>query len=461
MTMDASPAQTPTLKQSLIFLSIGVAAALIAFAAIFTGVFPGAPWRDVDDDAYGPPSPVFRIASYDALPGWREDNVGAAMPAFLQSCQKITERSADAPANALENLGPEYENWSLAGKIADWSSTCDSASALNRDDYGEAGAWNAAVREFFETHFSPIEVLAKRAPLRDGPARGRSARIEGSGVFTGYFEPTYEGRRAPQAPFTAPLYARPGDLVDVELGRFRPDLAGERVAGRLEGTRLVPYPARRAINEGALDGRAEPIAWLDPDDLFFLQIQGSGRILFGDGETMRVGYDGANGQAYTAIGRVLVERGAMTVADASMQSIRDWLTNASDEEARRLREENQSYVFFRRLDLPPEGFGPLGAQGAPLLPGRSLAVDRRFHALGAPVFVDIDPVPTVGPTPIRRLMIAQDTGGAIRGPVRGDFFWGAGDAAATHAGGMNAKGRLFVLLPRARANALATRETSS
>ncbi len=459
--MDAAPKKSPTLKQSLVFAGVGVGVALIAFAIVFTGIIPLAPPRQIDDDAYGAPSPVFRLVGYDALPGWREDNVAAALPAFFQSCERIAERRADAPANALENLGPDYENWSLAGEAADWKEACDAARALERDAYSDEAAWNAAVRGFFETAFRPVEVLAKRAPLSDGPARGSPPRIEEQGVFTGYFEPIYKGRRAPRGRFTTPLYQRPDDLIDVELGQFRPDLAGERVAGRLEGARLVPYPARRAINDGALDGRAEPLAWLDPDDLFFLQIQGSGRIAFDDGETLRVGYDGANGRPYTAIGRILVERGAMTVAEASMQSIRDWLAGASKEDARGLREENESYVFFRPLEPPPEGFGPIGAHGAPLLPGRSLAVDRRFHALGAPAFVDIEPVPTAGAEPIRRLMIAQDTGGAIRGPVRGDFFWGAGDDAAARAGAMNAKGRLFILLPSARAEALAAREPSS
>ncbi len=454
--MDASPDKSPALKQGLVFLFIAVAAALAAFAVVFMG----SPVRDVDS-AYGPPSPVFRLVGYDALPGWRADAAGAAMPAFLQSCARIDKRREDAPANALENLGPDYDGWSLAGEAGEWKSACADADALKREDFSDEETWNDAVRRFFESAFRPVEVLSKRAPLPGGPARGRQPLIETRGVFTGYFEPTYDGRRAPQGPFTAPLYQRPDDLIDVELGQFRPDLAGERVAGRLEGTRLVPYPARRGINEGALDGRAEPMAWLDPDDLFFLQIQGSGRIVFEDGETLRVGYDGANGRPYTAIGRILVERGAMTVAEASMQSIRDWLAGAGEDEARGLREENESYVFFRPLDPPPDGFGPIGAHGAPLLPGRSLAVDRRFHALGAPAFVDIEPVPGVGAAPIRRLMIAQDTGGAIRGPVRGDFFWGTGERAAERAGVMNAKGRLFILLPKARAEALAARERSS
>lgn len=453
--MDASLDKSPDLKTAVAFLIVGLAAAVIAFVVIFTMINP---WdRDIDDDAYGPPSPVFRLTTFDALPGWRDDAVSAALPAFLQSCAAISKRPADAPANSQENLGSDFENWSLAGTIAEWTPACQAARALAPQAPAGATPSDDAVRRFFETWFTPVEVGSKQTPLAGGAAQGRPARLDNRGAFTGYFEPLYEARRTPEGRFTAPLYQRPDDLVDVDLGQFRADLAGERVAGRLDGTRLTPYPARRAINEGALEGRTQPLAWLDPDDLFFLQIQGSGRVTFKDGETLRVGYAGANGQPYTAIARILVQRGDMTVEQASMQALRGWLASASAEDARALREANQSYVFFRALMAPPEGFGPIGAQGVPLLPGRSLAVDRRFHAMGAPVFVDIEPVSAAGPEPIRRLMIAQDTGGAIRGPVRGDYFWGAGAAAAARAGPMNAQGRLFVLLPKTRAQALAAR----
>ena len=452
--MNASPEKRPSLQQSLYFLVIGVVVAFAAFVIVFTGIIPTALRPSIDEDAYGPPSPIFRVVGFDQLPGWREDDVAAALPVFLRSCDRLENRSPDASANPLENLGEEFGGFSLAGAVSDWTETCAAARTLDRNESDSNAAWRERVRRFFEDNFSPVEIRSKRAPLPDGPARGHAPLIAEDGVFTGYFEPEYEGRRTPEGRFSAPVYDRPDDLVDVDLGQFRPDLAGERIAGRIEGSRLVPYPDRRAINEGALAGRAAPVAWLDPDDLFFLQIQGSGRVRFGDGGVLRVGYNGANGRAYTAIGRVLVEQGAMTVAEASMQSIRDWLTDASVEDARALREANESYVFFRKLEALDENDGPLGAQGAPLTPDRSLAVDRRFHAMGAPVFVDIEPVVADGPDPIRRLMIAQDTGGAIRGPVRGDVFWGAGETAAAAAGAMNARGRMFVLLPNTRADAL-------
>ena len=457
--MNVSFATPPSLKQSLVFLAAGLAAAILALVIVFSGLVPRTAIREPGDEAYDAPTPVFRIASFNALPGWDQDDLAEAFPAFLQSCDRLELKSPDAPANPLENLGADYAGWSLSGAVADWSGACENARALAASA-DEDDARTANVRRFFETNFAPVEVLAKRTPLPDGPARRRPAKIEGEGVFTGYFEPSYEGRRAPEGRFTAPVYSRPDDLIDVDLGRFRPELAGARIAGRIEGARLIPYPDHGEINDGAVEGRAAPLAYLDPNDLLFLQIQGSGRITLEDGAVLRVGYDGANGHPYTAVGRVLVSRGHMTVEETTMQTIRDWLDGAGDEDARALREENASYVFFRELPAPPDGFGPPGAQGAPLKPGRSLAIDRRFHALGAPVFVDIEPMADQQIEPIRRLMIAQDTGGAIRGPVRGDFFWGAGEDAARRAGAMNARGRLFVLLPTARADALAARSAA-
>ncbi len=457
--MNVSLATSPTLKQSLVFLAAGLATAAFALFIVFSGLVPRTAVREPGDDAYGAPTPIFRIASFDALPGWKDDDLTDAFPAFLQSCDRLTAKPKDAPANPLENLGADYAGWSFSGDVLDWLDACDNAHALAASP-GDDDAWNTTVRRFFETNFTPVEVLAKRAPLPDGPARNRPAKVDTQGVFTGYFEPGYEGRRTSEGRFTAPVYSRPDDLIDVDLGRFRPDLAGARIAGRIEGARLIPYPDHGEINDGAVEGRAEPLAYLDPNDLLFLQIQGSGRITLEDGTVLRVGYDGTNGHPYTAVGRVLVSRGHMTVEETTMQTIRTWLDAAADEEARALREENASYVFFRELPPPPDGFGPPGAQGAPLKPGRSLAVDRRYHTLGAPVFVDIEPMPDQAIEPIRRLMIAQDTGGAIRGPVRGDFFWGAGEEAAQQAGAMNARGRLFVLLPKARADALAAHKAA-
>jgi membrane-bound lytic murein transglycosylase A len=247
-----------------------------------------------------------------------------------------------------------------------------------------------------------------------------------------------------------PLYRTPPDLVTADLGLFRPAFAGERIAGRVDGTALKPYAKRAEIERGALAGRGLELVWVDDAaDAFFLHIQGSGRVTLEDGSVVRVGYAGGNGHAYTAIGRELARRGVMAPEDVSMQSLRAWLANNPDE-AQALMEVNDSYVFFRIL----EGEGPLGSQGVVLTPGRSLAVDARFLPLGAPVWLaTTDPVDAA--RPLRRLTVAQDTGGAIRGPARADLFWGHGADAAERAGRMRQEGELYLLLPRALGDAIA------
>jgi membrane-bound lytic murein transglycosylase A len=226
----------------------------------------------------------------------------------------------------------------------------------------------------------------------------------------------------------------------VELGRFRPAWRGERIAGRVVDGSLAPYASRAEIERGALDPMHLEILWVDdPVAAFFLQVQGSGRAALPDGSTVRLGYDGQNGQTYVAIGRLLVARGALPLDAVSLQSISAWI-KAHPEEGAKLMDENPSYVFFKELD----GDGPLGAEGVVLTPGRSLAVDRNFVPLGAPLFVDASD----NGTALKRLMIAQDTGGAISGPVRGDVFWGFGDEAEARAGPMRAGGRYYLLLPR-------------
>jgi membrane-bound lytic murein transglycosylase A len=243
-----------------------------------------------------------------------------------------------------------------------------------------------------------------------------------------------------------PLYARPPELVTVDLGKFRQDLRGKRIAGRLEGGALAPLPDRAAIEKGALARRRLELVWVDsPVDAFFLQIQGSGRVQLAEGGEMRVGYAADNGHPYTAIGRELVRRGVYQPKEVSMQSIRRWL-ESNPAEAGALMQVDASYVFFQKV----EGEGPLGAEGVALTPGRSLAVDRGHWPLGVPLWLDgTAPSPREGEPdrPLRRLLIAQDTGGAIRGPIRGDVFWGAGPEPEAIAGRMKNTGRLWVLLP--------------
>jgi membrane-bound lytic murein transglycosylase A len=297
---------------------------------------------------------------------------------------------------------------------------CAEAAALPAGDH-------AAARAFLERHFQPVAV--------------------GAGTLTGYFEPELRGSTARDVRFATPLHARPPDLVEVDLGTFLPDLRGRRTAGLVRDGRLQPYHDRAAIAGGALAGRGLELLWVDdPADAFFLQIQGSGRVRMADGRVLRVGYAGQNGHPYFAVGRTLVERGVLTRERVSMQSIRAWMAEAGPAEAAALMARNPSYVFFRILpDLPPEA-GPIGTLGAPLSPMRNVAVDRAETALGLPVWVaGRDPLDGAA---LRRLTVAADTGGAIRGPARADLFTGWGAEAAERAGRMREEAELFVLVPR-------------
>jgi membrane-bound lytic murein transglycosylase A len=344
-------------------------------------------------------------SSFAALPGWQEDDLGPALAAFLRSCAIIAGKP---PETAL----------GVAGTAADWQAACAKAATVDAGD-------PAAVHRYFAGTFAPYEAG------NNGNDRG---------LFTGYYEPLLRGAREPGGPYTVPLRHRPPDLVMVDLGLFRPAWRGERIAGRVVDGRLQPYESRTMIESGALDRYGLAFLWVDdPVDAFFLEIQGSGRVELPDGSQVRVGYDGQNGQPYVAIGRLLVERGILERDAVSMQSIRAWI-KSNPEAGAALMAENPSYVFFRES----EGDGPIGAEGAVLTPGRSLAVDRSFVPLGVPIWLDAGE----GADRIQRLMIAQDTGGAIRGPVRGDVFWGFGPEAEARAGTMKAEGTCYLLLPK-------------
>ncbi|MFD2265296.1 murein transglycosylase A [Lacibacterium aquatile] len=344
---------------------------------------------------------------FNALPDWSQDDPAAALPALKLSCGQLL-RQADDRA-----VGPD----GMAGKVADWRPACTAVQA----------ATPATVRAVVEKEFQPYEVRGK-----DGTA----------GLYTGYYEPELRGSRRREGAYQTPLYRRPDDLVTVELVDFRADWKGERIGGRVVDGRLRPYPDRAAIEGGAIAGRGLELVWVDDAiEAFFLQIQGSGRVKLPDGKIMRVGYAAQNGRPYNAIGRDLIRRGALTAETVSMQSIQAWLEK-NPGEAKSVMNLNPSFVFFREL----QGDGPLGAQNLPLTPGRSIAVDPKFMPLGAPVFLDLT---LPDGKPLRRLTVAQDTGGAIRGAVRADVFWGAGADAAELAGKMKQPGRYFLLLPKA------------
>jgi membrane-bound lytic murein transglycosylase A len=286
------------------------------------------------------------------------------------------------------------------------------------------GDWRGACAQpDFEKNFTPFAV---------------SAGNDSSGLFTGYYEAQIKGSRTKHGAFQTPVYGMPSDLVRVDLGTFIPKLKGEHVSGKVSGHALVPYADRAQINAKGVP--AAPVLFYTDDAVafFFLQIQGSGRVAFDNGDSARIAYAGENGQPYTAIGRTLIAEGALTRENVSLQTIRAWLI-ANPARARAVMETNKSFIFFREA----EG---AGAQGTSLTPLGSLAVDLRLHALGVPFYVAAD-----GPDPVRAVLVAQDTGGAIRGAVRGDIFFGFGAEAERRAGAMKAPGRLFVLLPNALA----------
>ncbi len=349
--------------------------------------------------------------AFDEIPGWSEDSVFDVLPAFARSCGRLAGQPAE------RKVGPD----GLAGRVGDWRPVCAALSAVPTGDDGAA-----------------------RAVLEDLFVAFKAADNEGeTGILTGYYEAELKGALSPGAAYQTPVYGRPPNLVTVNLGRFRADLKGRRIVGRVADGRLVPYHTRREIDGGALGEVGLELMWSDdPVDVFFLHVQGSGRVRLPDGSVRRIGFAASNGRDFTAIGRALIKEGKVPPDRASMQGIRDWL-RAHPQEADDIMRRNARYIFFRWI----EGEGPIGAQGVALTPGRSLAVDPAFLPLGAPLFVD-----TTWPgsdKPLRRLVVAQDIGGAIKGPLRGDFYWGSGAPALAQAGGMKQKVRLYLLLPKA------------
>jgi len=316
-----------------------------------------------------------------------------------------------------------------AGRAGDWRGVCAEAARVPAND-------EAAARAFFSERFRPWRAANNADP---------------KGLFTGYYEIELYGSRTRSARFSVPIYGLPKDLVTANLSEFDSSLSGRTIVGRVIGGKFHPYPDRAAIESMGLGSNAPVIAWADNAvDVFFLHIQGSGVIRMASGESMRVGYAAKNGQPYRAIGRVLVERGKLAKDEVSMQSIRSWLA-ANPDEASAIMATNPSYVFFRELPQAPGGIprdGPDGAMGVTLTAGRSLAIDRRFMPLGAPVWVSAQN-PDRPDERTQRLLVAQDTGGAITGPVRGDVFWGTGHDAAERAGRMREFGNYYLLLPRA------------
>lgn len=346
--------------------------------------------------------------TFKSLPGWDDDNHSDALNAFRGSCQKLMVSDSGSTSKLLA-LKPDT-----------WHKPCLSIpnGAVNDDE----------AQDYFEKWFQPYLVF--------GP--------DGSeGLFTGYFEAELTGSLRRENPSQTPIYGVPNDHITVDLARFDPKLAGRKLAGMVEKNKLIPYHTRLDIATGALKGKAEKIAWADDlIDLYILHVQGSGRVRLRDGSVMRIGFAAHNGHDYRSIGQVLIARGQLRRNHASWPHIRRWIEENQDQ-ARALLAENARFIFFRTTDNK----GPIGAQGVPLTAGRSMAVDKRYIPIGAPLWI-VTHWPTDKSRPLRKLVVAQDTGAAIKGPVRGDYFWGFGKRALKLAGTMKSAGRYFVLLPR-------------
>jgi membrane-bound lytic murein transglycosylase A len=351
-------------------------------------------------------------ATFADLPGWQHDDHLLALRTFLRSCSEVVKAQSVSPQDA---------------RVAALADACRTADDLKRPG-------RAAARAFFEQHFVPYRVVQK----------------EGTGFLTGYFEPVLNGSRTPQGRFQTPLYRRPADLVNLmsDTERASASASGTLTHMRKTAKGLEPFVTRAEIEQGALKGQGLELMYLeDPVDAFFMQVQGSGRIKLRDGATVRLNYDGKNGYPYTSIGRYLVDRGFFTAEEITLQRLRAFL-RADRQRGREVMWQNKSFVFFRELDPAIAADGPLGAQSVPLTPGRSLAVDTAFHALGTPVYVTAPSLKLGGDEDgFNRLMIAQDVGSAIKGPQRGDIYYGSGDKAGRLAGTTKHEGEFFVLLP--------------
>jgi membrane-bound lytic murein transglycosylase A len=345
------------------------------------------------------PPPLMTPTTFAALPGWERDDLRQAWPAFMASC-------------------------GVLGSKPEWKTACAAARIVNAGD-------GAALRSYFESYFVPNQV---RAP--DGAD---------TGLITGYYEAMLRGARKRGGAFQTPLYRVPDDLLTIDLASVYPELKNKRVRGRLVGKKVVPYGSRAEIERAYLPGKA--LLWVDdPVDAFFLEVQGSGRVrLAGSGDTVRVAYADQNGHPYKAIGRWLIDQGELTPADVTAQAIKAWIV-AHPERRQELFNANPSVVFFREERLPDPSIGPKGALGVALSPARSVAIDPTLLPLGAPIYLATTEAGSE--LPMQRLVMGQDTGGAIRGAVRADFFFGFGHEAMEHAGRMKQRGQLWVLLPK-------------
>ncbi|MGN6148735.1 MAG: murein transglycosylase A [Rhizomicrobium sp.] len=365
-----------------------------------------------------PPLRLTPVAFAD-LPDWRSTDLRPALSAFARSCEALSKKQ---PTDAMGGAG-------YAGNVGDWLAAC---RAIPSQSVSAAGA-----RRFFENWARPVAI-------GNGDDR--------DGTFTGYYEAEIDASRTQHGAYQTPVYATPDNLVSVDVGAFLDDLQGRRFTGCVDGHKLVKCPERAKIDVEGLKQAKILFYANDPVSVFFLHIQGSGRVHFDDGTSARINYDAQNGQPYTAIGKTLIQMGVPRDG-MSMQVIRKWLKD-HPADAQRVMETDKSYIFFREEPIADPNAGPAGSEGVALTPTASLAVDMKLHPLGAPMFVAAkrpDADPSREDHDFNQLMVAQDSGGAIKNAVRGDVFWGFGSDAASIAGRMKSSGKLYVLLPKALA----------
>jgi membrane-bound lytic murein transglycosylase A len=359
-----------------------------------------------------PPMRADAVARYDrvafaSLPAASDADWIAAWPAFLQSCQALATHPA-------------------------WKAPCARAATVDRRSA-------AAMRSYFAGAFDAYRIRAV------APAEAKAAEVRDTGLVTGYYEPLLKGSRRPSPKYPVPIYRVPADLVAIDLAGTYPELAGLRLRGRMQNGKVVAYPTRGEIMRGNLL-RGQELLWVDdPIDAFFLQVQGSGRVILDDGGVTRLGYGDSNGHPYRSIGRWLVDQKELTIDQASMQGIKAWAA-LNPRRLDQLLEQNPSFVFFRELPLGDPSTGPKGALNVPLTPHASLAVDTRFIPLGVPLLLRSTD-PSTGAA-FARPMMAQDTGSAIRGPLRFDYFWGFGAEAGEKAGRQKHEGSAWMLAPK-------------
>ena len=367
-----------------------------------------------------PLSGKFVTVAWSDLPGWGKDDLHGVWTALVRNCRGVVR--------------PSPGNLSVPARAAPraWQPVCAAVADPAR---APAADNTEAVRAFLQTWLAPW----RRAGTDGKPA---------SNTVTGYYAPLVKGSRKQGGDYQWPLYTVPADLLTIDLGKVYPELAGKRVRGKLDGNRVVPYDSRATLESS---GRQPPaIVWVDdPVDNFFLQVQGSGRVLLtegpGAGTTLRVAYADHNGHPYVSIGKWLADKGEMPISQTSMQNIREW-AKRNPKRVPEMLNANPALVFFREETITDPEIGPRGALGVALMAQRSIAVDTAFVPLGAPVYLST--TMPASPQPLNRLVFAQDTGTAIKGAARADYYWGFGDEAGALAGRMKQNGTMWILWPK-------------